>query len=61
MWEEMEAFVENWKGSISQSVAMATVKARQMHCIYESWQPMKFLGISFNVSKLISKMIFALF
>ena len=36
MWEEMEVFVKNWKGSIPQSVAIATVKLVKMHCIYNS-------------------------
>ena len=29
MWEEMEAFVKSWEGSIPQSVAGATVKTSQ--------------------------------
>ena len=36
MWEEMEVFVKNLKGSIPQSVAIATVKTVKMHCIYNS-------------------------
>ena len=33
MWEEIEAFVKHWEGSIPQSVAIATVKQVKMHCI----------------------------
>ena len=29
MWEEIQAFVKHWEGSIPQSVAIATVKASQ--------------------------------
>ena len=57
---------KKWRSKVGKDLYLSLLlwqqlKLVRMHCIHDSSQPMKFLGISFNISELIGKMIFSRF